>query len=184
MSGMYFIAPEDEELRRRVRQRCSSVTRLFAVRVLQIRVGHLSRPAEHMRVIRFVSVKRAGAADRNRAGVTENLPLPLRRLYRERRTSAIYTSWPSTRRPSTRSKASAWKLMFPVICPPPESAGKRCLAAGTALQGAHHVLARDDARKPLIAIDHRHAADAMVDHQLKHPGQPGIRPDIDEFRRS
>ena len=92
-----------------------------------IRDRIINAPAEHMRVIRFVSVKRAGAADRNRAGVTENLPLPLRCLYRERRTSAIYTSWPSTRRPSTRSKASAWKLMFPVICPPPESAGQRAL---------------------------------------------------------
>ena len=39
---------------------------------------------------RFIPVERAGAAERNRAGVTENLPLPLRRLYCERRTSAIY----------------------------------------------------------------------------------------------
>ena len=40
-------------------------------------------------MIRFFPVERAGAAERNRAGVAEYLPLPLRRLYCERRTSAI-----------------------------------------------------------------------------------------------
>ena len=70
--------------------------------------------------------------------------------------------------------------MIPVICSPGVS-GSTGLAASTALQGAHHVFARDDARQPLIVIDHRHAADAVIDHQLKHPGQPGIGPDIDEF---
>ena len=43
-----------------------------------------------MLVICVLPAERAGAADRNRAGVTEDLPLPLRCLYCERRTSAIY----------------------------------------------------------------------------------------------
>jgi hypothetical protein len=43
-----------------------------------------------MLVNRFIPVEKAGAAECHRAGVTENLPLPLRCLYRERRTSAIY----------------------------------------------------------------------------------------------
>ena len=41
-------------------------------------------------MICVLPAERAGAADRNRAGVTEDLPLPLRCLYCERRTSAIY----------------------------------------------------------------------------------------------
>ena len=39
---------------------------------------------------RFISVEKTAAAECYRAGVAENLPLPLRRLYCERRTSAIY----------------------------------------------------------------------------------------------
>jgi hypothetical protein len=70
--------------------------------------------------------------------------------------------------------------------PPAEAesalAGRLRFGAGTSLQRAHHVFAGDDTRKPLIAIDHRHAADPVVDHQPKHPRQPGIGPDIDEFR--
>lgn len=39
---------------------------------------------------RFISVEKTAAAECYRAGVAQNLPLPLRRLYCERRTSAIY----------------------------------------------------------------------------------------------
>jgi len=69
-----------------VLRRYKPICRLF----LQILVGHLPEPAEHMLVNRFIPVEKAGAAECHRAGVTENLPLPLRCLYRERRTSAIY----------------------------------------------------------------------------------------------
>ena len=67
-----------------------AVTSLFAGRFLQIRVGHLPEPAQHVLVNRFIPVEKAGAAECHRAGVAENLPLPLRCLYCERRTSAIY----------------------------------------------------------------------------------------------
>ena len=50
----------------------------------------LPEPAEHMLVNRFIPVEKAGAAECHRASVTENLPLPLRCLYRECRTSTIY----------------------------------------------------------------------------------------------
>src|SRR6266702_5238713 len=96
------------------------------------------------------------------------------------------TRCPSTRPPSTISKAKAWKRMIPVMCSPHvfplASAGEWSPTAGIALQGAHHVFAGNDPHKPLIAIDDRHAADTMVDHQLKHPGQPGVHADIDVFR--
>ena len=39
---------------------------------------------------RPISVEKTGAAECHRAGVAKNLPLPPRRLYCERRTSAIY----------------------------------------------------------------------------------------------
>jgi hypothetical protein len=54
--------------------------------------------------------------------------------------------------------------------------------ASAAPQGPHHVFAGNDTRKLLIAIDHWHASDPVIYHQLKHPRQSGIRPDIDEFR--
>ena len=40
-------------------------------------------------MVRLLPVKRAGAAECNRARVTENLPLPLRRLDGKHRTSAV-----------------------------------------------------------------------------------------------
>ena len=48
----------------------------------------------------------AGAAERDRTGMTENLPLSLRRLDRGAGFSQS-TSWLSARRPSTRSNAKA-----------------------------------------------------------------------------
>jgi hypothetical protein len=50
------------------------------------------------------------------------------------------------------------------------------------LQCAHYVLARNHAGEPLVAIDHGHASEAMIDHKLEHPGQLRVSPDIDEFR--
>jgi len=56
-------------------------------------------------------------------------------------------------------------------------------AVRTTPQRAHHVFARDHAGQPLVAFDHRHASDSMIDHELEHPRQPSVRPDIDEVRR-
>ena len=66
---------------------------------------------------RSIPVEKTAAAECHRAGVAENLPLPLRRLYRERRTSAIY-QLAFDKTAVDKSKASAWKLMVPVICSP------------------------------------------------------------------
>ena len=74
MSGLYFIAPEDEESRKRVRLGPSQpISRLFPsdTRRAPARTG-----AAHACDLIFL-VERAGAAERNRAGMAENLPLPL-----------------------------------------------------------------------------------------------------------
>jgi hypothetical protein len=135
-----------------------------------------------MFLAKFSRFKIAGAADRNGTGVTEKSSTAL----------ALFVS----RAPDFRNlhqlafnEAAIDEIKGQCLEADvsghlsPGVSGSTGVAAGTALNGAHHVLAGDDAHKPLIAIDNRHAADAMVDHQLKHPGQPGIRPDIDEFGR-
>jgi len=55
----------------------------------QILVRYLPKPAQNMLVIESSFVEIAGAAERNGAGVTEYFPLPLRYLYRKRRTCAV-----------------------------------------------------------------------------------------------
>ena len=94
-----------------------AVTSLFAGRFLQIRVGYLPEPAQHVLMNRFIPVEKTAAAECYRAGVAENLPLPLRRLYCERRTSAIY-QLALDKAAIDKIKASAWKLIIPVICSP------------------------------------------------------------------
>jgi hypothetical protein len=42
-----------------------------------------------MPVVEFTLLEIAGAAERNSAGMTKQLPLPLRRLYRDRGVSAV-----------------------------------------------------------------------------------------------
>ena len=109
-----------------------AVTSLFAGRFLQIRVGYLPEPAQHVLVNRFIPVEKTGAAECHRAGVAENLPLPLRCLYRERRTSAIYQLAFDKAAIDEIKGQCLGKLMIPVICSPGVS-GSTGLAAGTAL---------------------------------------------------
>jgi hypothetical protein len=52
-------------------------------------VRHLSKPAQHVRVVEFSLFEIAGAAERDGAGMPQDFPLPLRRLYRDRRTCAV-----------------------------------------------------------------------------------------------
>jgi hypothetical protein len=56
---------------------------------LQMLIRHLPKPAQNVLVIESSFVEITGAAERNSAGVTEHFPLPLRCLYRERRTCAV-----------------------------------------------------------------------------------------------
>jgi len=105
-----------------VLRRYKPICRLF----LQILVGHLPEPAEHMLVNRFIPVEKAGAAECHRAGVTENLPLPLRCLYRERRTSAIY-QLAFDEAAIDKIKGQCLKADDSGHLFPPESAGQRAL---------------------------------------------------------
>ena len=118
---------------------------------------------------RFFLVERAGAAERNRADVAEYLPLPLRRLDCERRISAI-DQLACDETAIYKVEGQCVKTNDSGHFAPRGSTGERCLAAGAALQRPHYVLAGDDARKPLTIIDHRHTADAVINHELKHPG--------------
>jgi hypothetical protein len=129
----------------------------------------------------FIPVEETGTAECHCAGVAENFPLPLRRLYCERRTNALDTLT-LNQAAINKVKGQSQELNDSGHPFSPGLARRRCLATGTEPQGPHHVFAGDDTRKPLIAIDHRHAADPVIDHQLEHPRQPGIRSDIDEFR--
>ena len=47
-------------------------------------MGYLPKPAQHMPAIEFSLLEITGTAERNRADMTEHLPLPLRRLIRSR----------------------------------------------------------------------------------------------------
>ena len=64
--------------------RCSLVN--IIVRVF---IGHLPKPTQHMPVVESALFEIAGAAESNGPGVTEQLPLSLRRLDGECRTYAI-----------------------------------------------------------------------------------------------
>ena len=64
--------------------RCSLVN--IIVRVF---IGHLPKPAQHVLLVESASFEIAGAAESNGPGVTEQLPLPLRRLDGECRTYAV-----------------------------------------------------------------------------------------------
>jgi len=55
----------------------------------QVLLRNLAKPAQHMPVVEFTLLEIAGAAERNSAGMTKQLPLPLRRLYRDRGVSAV-----------------------------------------------------------------------------------------------
>jgi hypothetical protein len=55
----------------------------------QVLLRNLAKPAQHMPVVEFTLLEIAGAAERNGAGMTKQLPLPLRRLYRDRGVSAV-----------------------------------------------------------------------------------------------
>jgi hypothetical protein len=52
-------------------------------------IRHLPKPAQHVPVVEYSPLEIAGAAKGNSAGVPQELPLPLRRLYRDRRTCAV-----------------------------------------------------------------------------------------------
>jgi hypothetical protein len=52
-------------------------------------VRHLPKPAQHVPVVEYSPLEIAGAAERDGAGVPEEFPLPLRRLYCDRRTCAV-----------------------------------------------------------------------------------------------
>jgi len=52
-------------------------------------VRHLPKPAQHVPVVEYSPLEIAGSAERDGAGVPEEFPLPLRRLYRDRRTCAV-----------------------------------------------------------------------------------------------
>jgi hypothetical protein len=52
-------------------------------------VRHLPKPAQHVPVVEYSPLEIAGAAERDGAGVPQEFPLPLRRLYRDRRTCAV-----------------------------------------------------------------------------------------------
>ena len=71
--------------RRRVRPGPVLLVGLFP----QILVGHLSEPTQHVFLNWFISVEETDTAECHCAGVPENFPLPLRRLYCERRTFAL-----------------------------------------------------------------------------------------------
>jgi hypothetical protein len=75
-------------LRLRCRRQGSTVAAMrnsSVIVIVQISVGHLPKPAQHMPAVEFALFEIAGAAECNRAGVTKQLPLPLCRLNRERR---------------------------------------------------------------------------------------------------
>jgi hypothetical protein len=57
--------------------------------IVQVFIGHLPKPAQHLPAVEFSLFEIAGAAERNRTDVTEQLPLPLRRLDRERGICAV-----------------------------------------------------------------------------------------------
>jgi hypothetical protein len=52
-------------------------------------VRHLPKPAQHVPVVEYSPLEIAGSAERDGAGVPEEFPLPLRRLYCDRRTCAV-----------------------------------------------------------------------------------------------
>lgn len=62
---------------------------LLVIVIVQIFVGHLPKPAQHVPEVEFAQFEIAGAAKRNSAGVGEQLPLPLRRSDRQRRICAV-----------------------------------------------------------------------------------------------
>jgi hypothetical protein len=64
-------------------------SKLFGSLVDQIFIRHLSEPAQQMLAAVPSRFKIAGSAERNGAGVTKHLPLPLRRLYCERGAFAV-----------------------------------------------------------------------------------------------
>src|SRR5579862_8787835 len=53
--------------------------------------------------------------------------------------------------------------------------------AAQTVQRPHHILACDDAGQPTAVLDDRHAPDAVIDHQLQHALQSGVRTDRDEL---
>ena len=55
----------------------------------QVLLRNLAKPAQHMPVVEFTLLEIAGAAERNGTGMSQDLPQPLRRLYRDRRTCAV-----------------------------------------------------------------------------------------------
>jgi hypothetical protein len=68
-----------------LRSEASSLVFVFS----QVLLRNLAKPAQHMPVAEFTLLEIAGAAERNGAGMTKQLPLPLRRLYRDRGVSAV-----------------------------------------------------------------------------------------------
>jgi hypothetical protein len=52
-------------------------------------IRHLPKPAQHVPVVEYSPLEIAGPAERNSAGVPQEFPQPLRRLYRDRRTCAV-----------------------------------------------------------------------------------------------
>jgi len=52
-------------------------------------IRHLPKAAQQVPVVEYSPLEIAGAAERNGAGVPEEFPLPLRRLYRDRWTWAV-----------------------------------------------------------------------------------------------
>ena len=52
-------------------------------------IRHLPKPAQHVPMVEYSPLEIAGAAERDGAGVPQEFPLPLRRLYRDRRTCEV-----------------------------------------------------------------------------------------------
>jgi hypothetical protein len=61
----------------------------FVIILVQIFVRHLPKSAQHKPAVENTLFEIAGPAERNGAGVTEQLPLSLRRLDGERRACAV-----------------------------------------------------------------------------------------------
>lgn len=69
-----------------VKRHCGISSVIIIVRIF---IRHLTEPAQHVPVVESALFEVAGAAECNGPGVTEQLPLPLRRLDGECRTSAV-----------------------------------------------------------------------------------------------
>src|SRR4029079_14216798 len=51
---------------------------------------------------------------------------------------------------------------------------------GTGSERPENILASNDPDQAVVVVYHRNAPDLVLDHQLQHPGQPGIGADVDE----